>query len=204
MSGILTEVRKSGCRVMNKRQPAFLHSALRTPHSSLPQKFFREDVAAAEDAGGVEGAFEFGHLAQVSLAVERAKVFALYLADPVLGGDGAAERDGALYEARVGLARRRPLDVVAREYVDVNVVVAYVAEDDVREARRAQAVLVEAEHLGERRVGHGHVGRDLPLAVAREPLVDHHGQRVPEGAHLRAVVLVRPEPGLVGERAVAF
>src|SRR4051812_45637419 len=106
----------------------------------------------------------------MSLAVERAKVLALYLPDAVLGGDRASECDGALDEARVGLARGQLFEVVAREYVDVDVVVAYVAEDDVREARRAERLFVEAQHLGERRVGHGHVCRDLSLAVSREPL----------------------------------
>src|SRR5207253_10654088 len=97
------------------------HSALCTLHSSLPQKFFREDVPSSEHAGRVEGALERGHLAQGALAVERSKVLALYLPDAVFGGDGAAQRDGALDEARVDFARGQLLHVVAREYVDVDV-----------------------------------------------------------------------------------
>src|ERR1043165_8302831 len=93
------------------------------------QELFGEDVAAAEDAGRVEGALELRHLAQGRLAVEGAQVLALDLAD------------GALDEAAVGRARGRLFGVVAREDVDVDVVVADVAEDDVRQTARAQRLL---------------------------------------------------------------
>ena len=107
------------------------------------QKVLRKNVSASEDARRIEGAFECGHLAQVIFAVQQTQVVALQFSNAVLCRYCPAHFNRTLHKPQVDLSRLRRFVVVSRQDVDVNVVVADVAEDGVSQLARSKRALIK-------------------------------------------------------------
>jgi len=84
--------------------------------------------------------------------------------------------------------------IIARQYVDMDVIVADVPKNCVAKISATQTVLIKAQHPGKRVVRHGHVGGNLLLVVVREPFVHKHWQRMAELAQFRLVLFASRKP----------
>src|SRR5687767_13853926 len=115
---------------------------------------FIKYVSATQNPGRIESALQGRHFLQVLFPKEFAQVLSLEFADAVLRGNRAAHLHCMAHELPIDLPSLLCLDIITRQNINVNVIVANVSEDRVTELARLQQSLIKGKHAGELIVRH--------------------------------------------------
>src|SRR2546425_4068834 len=109
----------------------------------LSNEILRKHVSSSQYASRIERFLQLSHLTQVLIPIKLAQVFAFEFADAMLRGNRSADFDCAANKGPVNLARLHRFVVVARQDIDVDVVVADVAKDRVAKISATQTILIK-------------------------------------------------------------
>ena len=144
----------------------------------LSKEKIRKHIPTSQNTPRIKSVFQGSHLTQVFVTVKLAQVFAFQLSYTMFSGNRTALFNCAANEAPVNLPGPRRFVIIARQDVDVDVIVADVPKDCVAKISATQTILIKAQHPGKRFVGHSHVSRDFALVMTSEPFIHQNRQRM--------------------------